>query len=137
MSQPAIWKPTKAECEIIKRAAIQQAEVKVSAVMLQPGIRYNMVAGSHENPHSMNIALVTALTDGTWEDTDLADHGEWMDFKRGVQLTDDGKAIVDFYIYSRRGVDHLGLLGNIVILYEGGKLVSVRGGHSNGCEYLR
>lgn len=136
MNTQAFWKPTKFECELIKRAAVLESQPAVKSVKLEPGIRHNCVPGNEEKPQSINIARVTAMSFGSWEDTDLSDYSTWMSFKSGVQLTDDGKAIVDFYIYSPRGVDHLGLLGNLVVCYENGELTSVRGGHSNGQEYL-
>lgn len=134
---PLIWKPTKFECEQIKRAAVLESQPGVKAVKLEPGIRHNCVPGNGGKPESINIARVTAMRDGTWGDTDLSDYSTWMSFKRGVELTEGGKAIIDFYIYSPRGVDHLGLLGNLVVCYENGQLTSLRGGHSNGQEYLQ
>jgi hypothetical protein len=129
--KPVIWKPTKVECELIKKAAVMESSPHSSRVTLEPGIRYNREPGNDSKPESINIALVTAMTDGSWDDTDLSEHTTWMDFKRGVELTADGKAIVDFYIYNRDG-----LLGNVIANYEDGKLASIRGCHSTGADYL-
>jgi hypothetical protein len=48
----------------------------------------------------MNIAKIT--NDPDWNDTDLYDNAyTWRDFTKGVEMTDDGRAIVDFYVYNR------------------------------------
>ena len=118
-----IYKPTKADIEIIKAAAARESvpRVSVGAVILEPGYRYNTKRQSLE---SINIALVS--DDPEWNDTDLSDYGQWSEFRKGILLTDDGRGIVDFYIRKRGDPDHE-LLGNVTIRIEGGRLVKVHG----------
>lgn len=133
------WKPTQAECDLIKRAAAleSQPRVSVSQLRLEPGIRYNTEDVTRDS--SINIALVSDLED--WGDTDLEQVWYWSDFRKGVQLTDDGRAVVDFYIRPRteaiadkHDLDHL--LGNVVAYYADGKLVAIRGIGHRGDDYL-
>lgn len=113
-----VWKPTAAECLSLKEAAAKssQPRISVNAVLLEPGYRQNLKGsrGSH-----MNVALVTDEPDG-FNDTDLDDYGKWSDFRKGIPLTVDGRAIVDFYI-RRRGDEYKDLLGHVTIWYEAGK----------------
>lgn len=130
-AEPAVWKPTQAECDLIKQAAALESmpRVSVGALRLEPGIRYSLTPGN--NRQSMNIATLTDRED--WEDTDLADFATWQQFREGVPLTEDGRAIVDFYIRPRSGDD---LLGNVVAIYEGGRLVAIHGCGRSGRDYL-
>lgn len=114
-----IYKPTQAEADIIKRCAAREAELRVTQVRLEPGIR----CGESGAQPSMNIALVS--NDPDWNDTDLFDHGRWADFRAGVPLTDDGRGIFDFYLYSRDPDSDL--LGNVSAYVENGRLVRVHG----------
>lgn len=112
-----LWKPTAAECKAIKEAAARSAvpRVSVAAVLLEPGIRHNI---DSDRGTSINIALVS--DDPEFNDTDLHDHGSWAEFRRGVPLNAQGKAVVDFY--TRRRNDEWGdLLGNVTVWYEAGK----------------
>jgi hypothetical protein len=120
---PKMWMPTHDECHLIKAAAAEESSLRGSQVELQPGRRYNTQDSSA--PESINIARVTRETNGGWDDTDLADHDDWTDFKSGVILTEDGRATVDFYIYSLKGDS--GLHGNVVVHYAGGKITSIEG----------
>lgn len=136
MSQ-SIWKPTQAECELIKRAAALESSPRatVAQLRLEPGIRYNVDDESIES--SFNIALVTSHEH--WDDTDLEQAWYWSDFRKGVPLTEDGRAVVDFYIRPRTdALAHKldGLLGNVVAYYADGKLAAIRGTHSRGEDYL-
>lgn len=117
---PNIWKPTPAEWQAIRYAA--HCEGRASRIRIQPGIR----CGNERT--SMNILT---LTDDPvdWEGTDLFDYGNLDDFKRGVPLTGDGRAIVDFYLFEmptqrRPATD---LLGNVTVTYEGGRITRIRG----------
>jgi hypothetical protein len=111
------WKPTADECLAIKEAAARTAypRLTVNTVVLEPGRRVNVddPSGSH-----INIALVSS--DPEFNDTDLDDYGAWSEFRKGVPLTEDGRAIVDFYI-RRRGDQYGDLLGHVTIWYENGK----------------
>lgn len=118
------WKPTQAQVDLIKRAAAMESQphVQLSAVILEPGWRCNTEEPTR--PSSMNVALVSDQPD--WNDTDLADYGEWASFRKGVELTHDGRAIVDFYI-RRRGDQDRELCGNVSVYYQGGRIVRIQG----------
>lgn len=121
---PAKYIPTAEDCTIIRSAAAREANLTAGAVILEPGYRW----GPHpERGSSLNIALVS--DDPAWGDTDLADYGTWSEFRKGIELTSDGRAIVDFYI--RRKFDSSGELhGNIVCHVRNGVLAEIRGyGH--------
>ena len=120
---PNTWKPTTEECRLIKEAASTEStpHVALRSLVLEPGIRFNM---DSERGEHINIARVTNEPRG-WEDTDLWDLATWSAFKLGVELTDDGRAIVDFYIRSRRGDGDL--CGNVTVYYAGGKVVRIEG----------
>lgn len=115
-----IWKPTKEEADLIRSVA----KAKVSGLRkMEAGVRLNTEDGSV--PISINIARVTKQTDDAWEDTDLFDFMPWPEFRKGVELTEDGRAIVDFYLYNQYELDT-----NIVVYYEAGriqKILSVTG----------
>ena len=118
-----LWRPSKAQCKVIKFAAAREVDIKVNQIKLCPGVRLNLKDESVES--SINIARVTRQTNGEWGDTDLEDRIDWTTFKKGVPLTDDGRAIVDFYIH-RYGVD-ANLEGNVVVFFENGQLSRIRG----------
>lgn len=110
--------PSKADCDAIKAAAARETGLKVGAVLLEPGYR------SGPGGESMNVALVT--NDPKWGDTDLADYGTWAEFRKGIDLTTDGRGIVDFYIARRFDLNHE-LHGNVTCYIKGGELAEVRG----------
>lgn len=132
-----IWKPTQAECDLIKQAAVLESLPRATPgqIKLEPGIRYNL--SSKTAPECFNIARVSDLPD--WGDTDLVDRIDWKHFRNGVPLSEAGVAIVDFYIQSRTDaiaekLDYL--LGNVVVFYAEGKLTAIRGVGSTGHDYL-
>jgi hypothetical protein len=89
--------------------------------LLEPG-RWAKPNGTVQG--SINIALETS--DPEWRDVDLADYGLWAEFRSGIQLTPEGRAIVDFSI-RRRGDRYKDLHGNITAYIIDGKLAYVRG----------
>ena len=115
-----IWKPTKAEAEHIRAVA----KAKVSGLRkIEAGIRCNTVYGGVG--HSFNIARVTKSPDDYTLDTDLFDFATWAEFRKGVELGENGNAIVDFYLHNQYELDT-----NIVVYYEAGriqKILSVNG----------
>lgn len=116
------WRPTPAEVKLIKQAAAREARIAFGSVILEPGYRYN--TDDSTRPVSLNIALVSDNPD--WEDTDLSDYGPWADFRGGVDLTADGRAIVDFYI-RKRNDSWAELHGNISVTYAEGRIQRIRG----------
>lgn len=114
-------KPTREEKEIIRSCAARSAGYK--RVELCPGTRHNTEQDRGEH---MNIALVS--DDPDWNDTDLSDNSwSWRDFTKGVELTDDGRGVFDFYVYGPVGSYHKELQTNVVAYYKDGKLVRVTG----------
>lgn len=119
-----IFKPTKQDVAIIKAAAASESAPRISegAVILEPAWRGN--TKDESRGVSMNIALVS--DDPKWNDTDLADYGVWAEFRKGIELTPDGRGIVDFYI-RKRGDQYGELHGNVTIEIRNGKLAKVYG----------
>jgi hypothetical protein len=115
--------PTKEDIAMIKAAAAREALISVGAVLLEPGYRYCTDEG-WEGEGQMNIALVS--DDPHFNNTDLADYGTWAEFRKGIDLTADGRGIVDFYI-RKRGDQYSELLGNVTIHIRDGKLVRIHG----------
>jgi hypothetical protein len=113
------FKPTSVECTIIRDCAKRSSGHK--AVKCEPGIRTNIEKDGI--PRSINIAEVSDHPD--WDDTDLWSTTDWSDFRERATLTDDGRGIFDFYVYSLGY--HGELETNVVAYYEGGKLVRVTG----------
>lgn len=127
-----IWKPTARECELIKHAAAREAGIKPGRVLLEPASRCNTKDDSKNEAackiarSDYNVALVS--DDPDWSDTDLNDYGSWSEFRKGVALTDDGRAIVDFYIRARLAKSYDDdLLGNIVVEFADGRISRIRG----------
>jgi len=116
------YAPSKEDIARIKEAAAREAVPRLSLgqVLLEPGLR---VGSKSRTPH-MNIALVS--DDPHWNDTDLEDYGRWSDFRKGLELTPDGRAIVDFYI-RRRFDPYADLHGNVVIEIDRGRLARISG----------
>ncbi len=111
-----IWKPTPAECKAIREAGIRVAYGR-RAITLEP--RTNRSIRDYKRPEHMNGFLVEEDPD----DTDLFSTVAWTKFTRGVELDDQGRAWVDFYIRpTGRDADDLDpLLGNVTIWYQEGK----------------
>lgn len=118
-----IWKPTQAEATAIRAAAARECGLNINAVVLQPGRRWNTESDGMDS--DINIARITKHSD--WgRDTDLDDYDTWSSFRSGVRLTDEGRAIVDFYV-AMRNDPHNELQGNVVVHYEGGRIVRIHG----------
>lgn len=132
-----IWKPTQAQCDLIKRAAVLEPSPRAALgqIKLSPGVRLNRVDDAR--PLHMNIARVSSLHD--WHDTDVHDRDSWASFRKGVELCPEGSAIIDFYIHARTQsiADKLEyLLGNVVVFYKAGELTAIRSIGHRGQDYL-
>ena len=123
-----LWKPTSRECELLRRAASREScpSASFNMVLLEPCIRSGpKFEYANSIPHGeFNIALVS--DDPDWADTDLYDYGTWATFRRGVALTEDGRAILDFALRRKFDEDQE-LLGNITVYYEDGRITRIHG----------
>ena len=111
---------TKEEKEIIREAARREGGRKIEV-----GYRIKLDAPHHDP--QMNIALLT--DDDDFDGTDLFDHRDWKDFCRGFELAENGKAIVDFYVYSTGY--HGELEGNVTAYWLHDRLERVEGTMGN------
>jgi hypothetical protein len=112
------YRPTSEDKQILRKCA--QRSAGYPRVSMRIGERHNL---EREAPRSMNIALVTKHPD--WDDTDLWAQHDWQMFTKGVELTDDGRGIFDFYV-SNTGHE-AELQTNVVAYVEDGKLVRIEG----------
>lgn len=138
--KPAIWKPTQAECDLLKKAAAKETGYPMKHLRFTAGKRYNT---DHDGmPEDMNWLLVSKLVgEELGQDTDLADDLDWETFRKGVNLSQEGSAVVDLYIRpineataDKHHYDHL--MGNIVVTYEGGKITRISGVRYLGHNWL-
>lgn len=133
-----IWKPTKQEIRRITAAASLESSPRLWAhqIELEPGKRHS--TNLNNDTESINILLVSIHPN--WDDTDLAEVMDFDEFKSGVELTSDGKAVVDLYIRCKD--DELSeahgtsLYGNIVVYYDTDRLIKILGCHNDGYDYL-
>lgn len=91
------WKPSAAEKRAIRNYAGLSEGRKGSRVHIETNLRYNMDDGSI--PPDENLLLVRNGADDAR--TDLYDTGRWGDLNKGITLTDDGRAEVEFVAYER------------------------------------
>lgn len=120
----AKWKPSKSQCELIMQAAALIVGKGVGAVFLEAGMR-----GDASNI-SLNDLL---LNDG---ETDLVDFVDWSTFKKGVPVTEDGQAQVDFYIRPKRVVDDT-LLSNLIVQVLDGEIMYLTENGTEGYCYIK
>jgi hypothetical protein len=92
------WKITPADRKIIREYAAHAARLRPQQVGIMIAQRCSTVDASI--PPNFNIKLVDPSPD--WDDSDL--HDKWMLREiETVELTPEGEAEVDFYIYSMEG----------------------------------
>jgi len=108
----AVWKPTQDQCDIIKAAAVRECGKRVT---LEPGIRCSTVDDTI--PDNINILLVDKSESEGFAESDLLCHATWKAFRKGVELTPEGRAFVDFYCYDRDG-----LVSNLGVDYDNGTI---------------
>lgn len=103
------WKPTADEKRAVRAYAAKAEGLKPGQIAIQLGERYSLTSGKR----SENILLIS--DDPKWNDTDLHDNGHaWADHcKWGIELTEDGRALVDLYIYEKLFDDHGDLMSNV------------------------
>ena len=116
----ALYCPTSDDRDRIRRAAALEAELQRPTIVLEVGRRINLADGRR----AINIATIS--TDPEFADTDLDDYEPWPAFARGVQLTEAGDGIFDFYI-RRRGDRDRELRGNVTVHIAAGKIIRIHG----------
>lgn len=114
-------KPTSEEKRIIRECAQREAGYK--RVEVNPSTRVSLKKGGDTKPR-MNVAMIS--DDPNFNDTDLFDNAfQWKDFAKGIEMTPDGRAVVDFWVYNT-GRD-AELQSNVTAYWENNKLVRVEG----------
>lgn len=115
----SLWIPTSDERKRIRAAAVSSAG---KLVKMEIGARYNL----HDPmvPESVNFMRVTKRPLDPTSDTDLAEVYPWSTFARGVELSHDGQALVDFYCYGLGPSGELEI--NVMVAYAGGQITSIK-----------
>ncbi|MNE35312.1 hypothetical protein D3C80_1290640 [compost metagenome] len=120
-----LWIPSREDIALIKHYASEETGLAAGRLILEPGAKFNI--DDDDVITNINIALVTKCTDDSWEDTDLFSCYELTEFKKGVELTADGKAIIDFYVSNKDG-----LHGNVAVYYSAGRIDKIIGFRVDG-----
>lgn len=110
------WKPTRDETQLIRECAARETGLRAGSLSIEPGYRRNVDTGCS----AMNVAAIS--DDPDWDDTDTIGVGRWTDFAAGVPLTNNGRAIVDFYLYGKER-----LRGNLTVTYAAGRIRAIHG----------
>lgn len=118
----AVYKPNAADKKIIRAESLKLARAQRGA--LRVSLVDGPIAASRD---CLNALLVSK--DGT--EAEAIDQISWADFcKRGVELTDNGDAIVDILVYDMPlpGEGYADSLRNYAkVIVQGGKLSRVTG----------
>lgn len=86
-------KTIKKECKKIAKRWSGSSKFRIEI-----GERYNS-DGYFPNETSINIWAISNDYTGDWDDTDLNTTLDFDELKKPLVMTEDGRAIVDFYIY--------------------------------------
>lgn len=92
------WKISPADRKVIRAYAAKAARMRPRQIEIEVGERYSLSKGWGHN--SLNIKLVDQ-TEGR-EDSDLNQTWAFSDVKE-IELTPEGEAEVDFYVYEMEG----------------------------------
>lgn len=87
----AKWKPTAAQAAFVRKYA--KDTTGCGRIKIEPGER--VAFDGKDWIYSLNEYMLTDC-----EESDLSETLEWSDFLKGVELDADGKAEIDFYVYS-------------------------------------
>jgi hypothetical protein len=117
------YRPTPADKRIIRECAARASRAAgcSSDVALKVGERSTLTG---EGKRHINVRLIS--TDPTGSDTDLYDTLSWGSFASGFDLTEDGRGLIDFYVYERK-LDR-SLATNVQAYIENGQLSVVKDG---------
>jgi hypothetical protein len=110
-----IWKPTADEKKAIRGYAAKAEKCKPAQLHIEIGERYSLYDGYHDRDGPTVMSTNAMLVDSTpdWEESDLSQTWPWSDLKHGIELTLDGRAVVDFYVYKKARNYHRELLTNV------------------------
>lgn len=117
---PADIRTIRAEVEKIARRYSRSRRFKIEI-----GERHNV---EQDRGTSINILAVT--DDPDWDDTDLYTTRDWAEIRKAIPVTEDGRAILDFYIYEFDGGD---LVCNAQAEIDAGGLLAI---HEDVCNNL-
>ncbi|ANA49177.1 hypothetical protein PMW_52 [Pseudomonas phage phiPMW] len=101
------WKPTSEQSREIRDYAKMRAGTGWVKLELGEKVNTNLDACARGAVfYSPNVMLFTDDIHNEESSYDLADLIQWDEFrKKGVELTDDGCAYLDFYVYDRDGLN--------------------------------
>ena len=103
-----LWKPTTTEKKNIRAYAAKFEKLRPAQIIIEAGERVSLVTGNT----SFNVLLIDQTPD--WDESDLHDTHGWTDtLTRGIPLTEDGRAVTDYYVYEKVWNDHGDLLTNV------------------------
>lgn len=109
----AYWKITPAHRRAIRAYAAQVEKLKPGQITIEVATRVSTVFGNSRT--SMNIYNIDDTED--WSESDLHDKHAFGSVK-AIPLDEQGRALVDFYIYEKAFDDHGELLTNVQAYVE-------------------
>jgi hypothetical protein len=114
----ALIKPNRAELAIIRACATAATRKQGRRLhRIEIGRRFPLDTANHPAADASTNVLLVDSTEH-WEESDLFDLASWDDFRKGVPAAEGGRAVVDFYCYSREGLET-----NIQARFSGGRLI--------------
>lgn len=122
------FKPTPAEWKLIREITAKASPSLPSTRHIEMlGRSHYLLEGDRPRDHHINGALLSKVgLEGFYGDLDVADKASFYtdEFRKGSDLTEDGRGYYDFYIYNRYDPDHE-LIGNVMVYVSGGKMIGI------------